>query len=110
MPSHHRPAPPVPALRGTDVVNAFLATLGDEQKASVLLEFTEANATAWSNRPCGGSRRPGIQLGTLTETQLAAAKAVLRAAQGTGTGTGFHQAMQILAANQGGGSWSSCFW
>ncbi|MCU7729277.1 DUF3500 domain-containing protein [Actinoplanes sp. KI2] len=95
----------LPVPRGTGVTavvnaaNTFLATLSDEQKSEVLLDFTQANATAWSNLPCGGSCRPGIQFGTLSDTQLAAAKAVLKAAQGTGGGTGFDQAMQILQAD-----------
>ena len=104
-PKNHTAAAPLPVPRGTGVTavvnaaNTFLATLSDEQKAEVLLDFTQANATAWSNLPCGGSCRPGIQFGTLTATQLAAAKAVLKAAQGTGGGTGFDQAMQILQAD-----------
>jgi hypothetical protein len=104
-PKNHTAATPLPVPRGTGVTavvnaaNTFLATLSDEQKSEVLLDFTQANATAWSNLPCGGSCRPGIQFGTLTDTQLAAAKAVLKVAQGTGGGTGFDQAMQILHAD-----------
>ncbi|MGY1495297.1 DUF3500 domain-containing protein [Streptomyces sp. QTS52] len=86
----------------SDVVtaaNAFLATLDEDQQAEVLLDFTEANATAWSNLPCGSTCRPGIQLGSLSDEQLTAAKAVLKAATGTGTGTGYDQISQILAAD-----------
>ncbi|BEL10140.1 DUF3500 domain-containing protein [Actinoplanes sichuanensis] len=82
-----------------NAANAFLATLSDDQKAEVLLEFTEENATAWSNLPCAGTCRPGIELGSLTEEQLAAADAVLRAAAGTGQGTGFDQLQDIVAAD-----------
>ncbi|MEU8663843.1 DUF3500 domain-containing protein [Actinoplanes philippinensis] len=82
-----------------NAANAFLATISDDQKAEVLLEFTEENATAWSNLPCAGTCRPGIELGSLTETQLAAAEAVLKAAAGTGKGTGFDQIKDIVAAD-----------
>ncbi|GIF22910.1 hypothetical protein BJ973_000732 [Actinoplanes tereljensis] len=82
-----------------NAANAFLDTLTDDQKASVLLDFTSDNATAWSNLPCGSSCRVGIQLSTLTDDQLTAAKAVLTAATGTGTGSGFDQISDILAAD-----------
>ncbi|WP_436521386.1 DUF3500 domain-containing protein [Actinoplanes sp. HUAS TT8] len=77
----------------------FLATLSDDQKAEVVLDFTQANATAWSNLPCAGTCRPGIELGSLTDVQLTAAKAVLQAAAGTGQGTGFDQVKKIMAAD-----------
>ncbi|MFI1995582.1 DUF3500 domain-containing protein [Actinoplanes sp. NPDC020271] len=86
----------------TGVVNAadaFVDTLTDDQKAQVLLDFSQDDATAWSNLPCGSSCRVGIQFSTLTDDQLTAAKAVLKAATGTGTGTGFDQISDILAAD-----------
>jgi hypothetical protein len=83
-----------------NAANAFLATLSDDQKAEVLLDFTEENATAWSNLPCAGTCRPGIELGSLSEEQLAAADAVLKAAAGTGKGTGFDQLQDIVAADE----------
>ena len=82
-----------------DAATAFLKTLDDDQQASVLLDFTQANATAWSNEACGADCRVGIELSTLSDTQLAAAKAVVEAATGTGTGTGYDQISQILAAD-----------
>ncbi|MGW2824735.1 DUF3500 domain-containing protein [Streptomyces sp. NPDC001443] len=91
-----------PTAAVSDVVtaaNTFLATLSTTQKSKVLLGFTEANATAWSNLPCGSSCRVGIQFSTLSTTQLAAAKAVVQAATGTGSGTGYGQVSQILAAD-----------
>ncbi|WP_240528690.1 DUF3500 domain-containing protein [Streptomyces humi] len=86
----------------SDVVtaaNTFLDTLSTSQKSKVLLSLTEANATAWSNLPCGSSCRVGIQFSTLSSTQLAAAKAVVQAATGTGSGTGYDQVSKILAAD-----------
>ena len=82
-----------------NAANAFLDTLSTDQQAEVLLELSEANATAWSNLPEGLVTRPGIQFSTLSDTQLAAAKAVVQAAMGTGSGTGFDQATQILKAD-----------
>ncbi|MEV6510936.1 DUF3500 domain-containing protein [Streptomyces sp. NPDC051642] len=82
-----------------DAANAFLKTLDDDQQADVLLDFTRANAVAWSNEACGADCRVGIELSTLGDTQLAAAKAVVEAATGTGTDTGYDQIGQILAAD-----------
>ncbi|MFF3371395.1 DUF3500 domain-containing protein [Streptomyces sp. NPDC002680] len=79
--------------------NAFLNTLDADQQASVLLDLTEENATAWSNLPCGGTCRPGIELGTLTDTQLAAAMKVVKLATGTGKGSGYDQITQIIKAD-----------
>jgi len=95
--------PQIPHATGVGAVvnaaNAFLDTLSADQQATVLLEFSQANATAWSNLPEGIVTRPGIQFGTLSDPQLAAAKAVVKAAMGTGKGTGFDQATQILKAD-----------
>jgi hypothetical protein len=79
--------------------NAFLNTLDSDQQAATVLDFTQANATAWSNLPCGSSCRVGIQTSTLTDDQLAALKAVLKAGLGTGDDTGYDQVMQVLAAD-----------
>ncbi|MDX3749127.1 DUF3500 domain-containing protein [Streptomyces sp. AK08-02] len=79
--------------------NAFLNTLDADQQAEVLLDLTEANATAWSNLPCGSSCRPGIELGSLTDTQLAAAQQLLKLATGTGKGSGYDQITQIIKAD-----------
>ncbi|MFD3926571.1 DUF3500 domain-containing protein [Streptomyces sp. NPDC058614] len=79
--------------------NAFLNTLDADQQAEVLLELTEANATAWSNLPCGSTCRPGIELGSLSDTQLAAAQQLLKVATGTGKGSGYDQITQIIKAD-----------
>jgi hypothetical protein len=79
--------------------DALLATLDDDEEEQVLLDFTDANAGAWSYWPCGSSCRVGIPLGELSDEQVTAAKAVLRAALGTGAGTGYDQVMQILSAD-----------
>ncbi|GGN66568.1 hypothetical protein GCM10010112_29080 [Actinoplanes lobatus] len=78
---------------------AFLATLDADEKALTQLELTEANATLWSNLPCGSSCRPGIRFGDLDIEEQAAAKSVLKTALGTGAGGGYERAEQIMAAD-----------
>ncbi|MEU9452968.1 DUF3500 domain-containing protein [Streptomyces sp. NPDC048277] len=79
--------------------NAFLNTLTTDQQSSTLLDFTQANATAWSNLPCGASCRNGIEFSTLTDDQLAAAEHVLKVALGDGKDTGYDHVMQTLMAD-----------
>ncbi|MFF4307288.1 DUF3500 domain-containing protein [Streptomyces sp. NPDC001601] len=79
--------------------NAFLNTLTSDQQASTLLDLTQANATAWSNLPCGGTCRPGIQFSTLSDDQLAAAEHVLKLALGSGKDTGYEHVLQTLKAD-----------
>jgi hypothetical protein len=92
--------------------DALLASLDADQKEALLLDFTAENASAWDPLPCG-SCRVGIPFNGLSDEQLATAKAVLRAALGSGTGTGYDQAMQILltddllGAGAGGDTYSS---
>jgi hypothetical protein len=82
-----------------DAAETFLGTLSDDQQAEVLLELSAENVAAWSNLSCAGDCRPGIALGSLTDAQSTAARAVLSAALGTGDGAGFDQATQILRAD-----------
>ncbi|MEU6357802.1 DUF3500 domain-containing protein [Streptomyces sp. NPDC047072] len=79
--------------------NAFLNTLDSDQQASTVLEFSQANATAWSNLPCAGTCRPGIDFGSLSDEQLAAAEHVLKVALGTGKDTGYDHVMQTILAD-----------
>jgi Protein of unknown function (DUF3500) len=78
--------------------DALVATLNADQKEALLLDFTVENANAWDPLPCG-SCRVGIPFSELTDEQLSTAKAVLRAALGSGTGAGYDQVMQILLAD-----------
>lgn len=82
-----------------DDAEAFLDTLSSAQKAEALLDLTQKNAVAWSNLACGTTCRPGIELGTLSSAQLAAAKSLLAAAMGTGDSVGFDQAEQIRSGD-----------
>ena len=79
--------------------NAFLNTLTSDEQSATLLEFSQANATAWSNLPCGSSCRVGIEFSSLTSDQIAAAEAVLKEALGTGKDTGYEHVLQTLAAD-----------
>ncbi|MGW0419555.1 DUF3500 domain-containing protein [Streptomyces sp. NPDC003015] len=79
--------------------NAFLNTLDSDQQAKTVLDFTQANATAWSNLPCGSSCRPGIQTGSLSDDQLAALQNVLKVALGSGKDTGYEHVIQTLKAD-----------
>ncbi|USQ82466.1 DUF3500 domain-containing protein [Streptomyces phaeoluteigriseus] len=61
--------------------NAFLATLSDEQKDTVLYDFDdEVKTTGWSNFPTPVVERNGLKLGDLTAEQDAAAMKVMEAA------------------------------
>ncbi|MFG2961144.1 DUF3500 domain-containing protein [Streptomyces sp. NPDC048291] len=79
--------------------NAFLNTLTSDEQSATLLDFSQANATAWSNLPCGSSCRVGIEFSSLTDDQIAAAEAVLKEALGTGKDTGYQHVLQTLAAD-----------
>ncbi|MFI1722256.1 DUF3500 domain-containing protein [Streptomyces sp. NPDC020489] len=79
--------------------NAFLNTLDSDQQAATVLDFSQANATAWSNLPCGSTCRPGIQLGSLSDEQLAAAENVLKVALGSGKDTGYQHVIETLKAD-----------
>jgi hypothetical protein len=78
---------------------AFLATLSEDQQAEVLLELTQENAVVWSNLPVTFVPRNGVELGSLDETQLAAAYAFLATALGTTQDEGYSETMQILMAD-----------
>lgn len=54
------------------LAEAFKATLSSSQLASAQLTYSQTNAKKWSNLPAGLSSRIGIDLGSLSDTQLAA--------------------------------------
>ncbi|WP_416984435.1 DUF3500 domain-containing protein [Streptomyces sp. T028] len=61
--------------------DAFLATLSDEQKDTVLYDFGDAaKKTGWSNFPIPVVERNGLKLGDLTEAQDAAVMKLMEAA------------------------------
>ena len=100
-----------PRATVSDVVTkalALKALLTTTQQQTLELTYTSALARRWSNLPCGATCRNGVQLGSLTSAQLAAALAVIQAAAGTTANEGYDEFNQIrladtyLAANGGG--------
>lgn len=89
------------------LANAFLATLTTTQQSSVVLTLNLTNAKRWSNLPCGLSCRNGLAFSSLTSAQLAAAKAVIAAASGTGTEEGYNEFIAINTADDYLGTLSS---
>lgn len=82
------------------LADAFKATLSATQLATVQLQYTKENAVRWSNLPQALSRnRVGIALGTLSATQLTAAKALIREATGNATDEGYAEVQQLLLAD-----------
>ncbi|MEZ4630697.1 MAG: DUF3500 domain-containing protein [Deinococcales bacterium] len=82
----------------TCAAEAFLSTLSDEQKSIVSLPLSQENAARWSNFPTPFGQRNGIRLDNPSETQLAAAEAVVKVALGS---KGFDKAMEIRMADDG---------
>jgi hypothetical protein len=61
--------------------NAFLSTLNDKQRSTVLYKFDDNKQRArWSNFPAGVVRRGGISLRERGDTQRSAAMALLASA------------------------------
>ncbi|HEY9048242.1 MAG TPA: DUF3500 domain-containing protein [Ohtaekwangia sp.] len=91
------------------LAEAFKATLSSSQVSTVQLDYTFSNAKTWSNLPAALSPRIGIKLGSLSSTQLAAAKALIEEMTGTVTNEGWDEVKQVWAADDylnanGGGS------
>ncbi|MFI6579089.1 DUF3500 domain-containing protein [Nocardiopsis sp. NPDC050513] len=77
--------------------NAFLDTLSDDQRDTVLHDFDdEAKTTGWSNLPAAAAERNGVALSDLDEEQRAAALAVMEAALSE---QGYEELQGILAAD-----------
>ncbi|MGI4873915.1 MAG: DUF3500 domain-containing protein [Janthinobacterium lividum] len=86
----------------SDVVtaaNAFIATLTTAQQATLLQTYNATNVVKWSNLPCGSSCRLGLQFTNLSQAQVTAALAVVRAATGTVANDGFDETQQIRSAD-----------
>jgi Protein of unknown function (DUF3500)/Secretion system C-terminal sorting domain len=110
------PPPPTAcdALTGIDKIiclaENFKGTLTASQLATVQLPYSFADAAKWSNLPQSLSKnRVGIQFGTLSSSQLAAAKELLKAMTGTTPNEGYAELTALLAADDylntaGGGS------
>ena len=67
------------------LAEAFKATLSSTQLAATQLTYSKTNAQKWSNLPAGMSARVGINLGSLSDTQLAAFRNLMVAVLTLGT-------------------------
>ena len=77
--------------------NAFLATLDEKQRAKVLFAINDDKQRArWSNFPTGMVPRGGVSLRELSDTQRAAAMALVSLAL---SARGFEKVQQIMEAD-----------
>ena len=87
-----------PTARIVSAANAFLATLDQRQKDSLLFSFTdEAQRKRWSNLPVGIVQRGGLTMGALSTTQRAAALTLLASAFSK---RGYEKVQQIVEADE----------
>lgn len=96
-----------------DLANTFKATLSASQITTLQLSYTLTNARTWSNLPASMSARLGLKMGTLTTTQLTAARNLIQAMTGTPTGEGYNElqglwvADDYLSVNGGGANYGN---
>lgn len=88
-----------PVDKIVNAATAFISSLDPAQQSAVVLEYNKANASKWTNLPCGLQCRQGILFASLNKTQLDLAKKVIETALGKLPNRGTDQAMQILAAD-----------
>jgi len=82
----------------TVAVEAFLATLSDEQRAAVTYDYDdETKTTSWSNFPVTFVDRAGLNVADLTEEQQVAALQVLEAVL---SDDAYKTASNIIASDQ----------
>jgi hypothetical protein len=63
--------------KAVSAANAFLATLGDSERAKALFPFNSGQKTNWSNLPSGIYQRNSLKLGDVTPAQRDAAMALM---------------------------------
>lgn len=81
------------------LADAFKATLTSSQITTLQMSYSLTNARTWSNLPASMSARLGIKMGTLTPTQLVAAKALVQAMTGSPMGEGYNEVQGLWAAD-----------
>ena len=92
------------------LAEAFKATLSSSQVTTMQLTYSQSNAKKWSNLPAGMSSRVGINLGSLSDAQLAAFRNLMVALLDVGAGNeGYDEMLGNLVADDylntiGGGS------
>lgn len=87
------------AARVLQLAEAFKATLSAEQIAQLEIPLTQAASVKWTNIPGGASNRNGLEFSILTDVQLNAAKAVIKAASGVVPNEGYDEFLQIGLAD-----------
>ena len=86
------------AGRVVSAANAFLSTLDQKQRQSVLFAFDdEKQRTRWSNLPVKMVPRAGLSMGELTPAQRSAALALVSSALSR---TGFEKVQQIMQGDE----------
>jgi len=87
-----------PTARIVSAANAFLSTLDQKQRASVLFAFDDEQQRAlWSNLPVAMVRRGGLRVGELSPTQRSAALALVSSALSP---RGFEKVQQIIEGDE----------
>lgn len=96
--------------RAVCLAEAFKATLSSSQVSTMQLTYSQSNAEKWSNLPAGLSGRIGIDLGSLSDAQLAAFRNLMVALMDVSTtNEGYDEMLGNLVADDylntiGGGS------
>jgi hypothetical protein len=91
-------AAPTATARIVSAANAFLATLDDKQRQSVLFAFDdEQQRVRWSNFPTGFVPRGGISLKEMNPEQRSAAMALVSSAL---SAKGFEKVQQIMDGDE----------
>jgi hypothetical protein len=87
-----------PAARIVNAANAFVSTLNDTQRKSVLFAYNdEEQRKRWSNLPVSMVPRAGLSLKELTPAQRSAAMALLRSAL---SARGFEKVEQMVEGDE----------
>jgi hypothetical protein len=95
------------------IADAFKSQLDASQLAAAQRSYSVAEAKKWSNLPQelvqSANKRVGLAFADMDDTQLSYAKALIKAAAGTGSFEGWDEMQQILnaddyLASNGGGS------
>ena len=81
------------------LADSLKATLTTDQIATLELPYTYANSQVWSNLPVTMQARIGIKLGSLSTSQLAIAKLIVKEISGTTANEGYDEAEQLLLAD-----------
>lgn len=93
------PAPPdLDIAQLVSDAQTFYNSLNSTQQATLQKSYTATLARKWSNLPCGSTCRNGIQLGSLSSTQLTLAHKVIEDALGASATNGFQEYRDITLA------------